>query len=419
MRIEEKTVCVIGTGRVGLPLCLYLAEIGFKVYGIDVNQQMIETIKNGQVPFVEEGAAEPLKKYLDVSFFPTTNISVVGKCKFIILTLGTPVDENMNPSMVQIDSALQAASKYFKPGQTLILRSTVSPGTTEYVMHFLNKIKGINVGKNFYLAFCPERIAEGKALEELREIPQIIGGIDKPSSQKALELFKKFGVKCWLTDAVSAELSKLFTNMYRYITFGIANEFMILAGKYNRDIYEIVNLVNKDYKRGGLAMPGLTAGACLFKDGFFLINDIPFSDLISTSWKLNEAVPLYLVGKVKEKMTLADKKTVILGAAFKANIDDVRESLSFKVKKGLERERAQVVFHDPLIKEYNSDLEKALKGAELIFVATPHDYYKKNLTPKVLKRLVKKNCLICDVWNIFKTDKIIFDLDSLSRKANN
>lgn len=413
MKNQEKTVCVIGTGRVGLPLCLYLSELGFKVYGIDVNQRLIETLKKGRLPFLEEGAGKLLKKHLRVNYFPTTDFSLVSQCGFVILTLGTPVDENMNPSMVQIDSALQASRKYFKPGQTLILRSTVSPGTTEYVMHFLNKISGIKVGKNFYLAFCPERIAEGKALEELKQIPQIIGGIDKNSTKKAHQFFKKFRVKCWLTDAISAELAKLFTNMYRYISFAIANEFMILAGKHNRDIYEIVNLVNRDYKRGGLGMPGLTAGACLFKDGFFLINDIPFIDLISTAWKVNEAVPLFLIGKIKEKMGLADRKAVILGAAFKANIDDIRESLSFKVKKALERERAKVVLHDPLIKEYDGDLDKVLKRADLVFIATAHDFYKKNLTVKKLQRLVKKNCLICDVWNIFGTDKVIFSLNSL------
>ncbi len=154
-KIQEKNVCVIGTGRVGLPLCLYLAEVGFKVYGVDVNERMIKTLEKGKVPFIEEGASPLLKKHIKINFFPTTDNSVVSKCSFVILTLGTPVDENMNPSMVQIDSALEASKKYFKPGQTLILRSTVSPGTTEYVMHFLNKIPGIKVGKNFYLAFCP------------------------------------------------------------------------------------------------------------------------------------------------------------------------------------------------------------------------------------------------------------------------
>jgi len=406
--MRQKRIAVLGIGRVGLPLALVLAKEGYQVFGIDINKELIKKLKKGLMPFMEKGGKKLLKQTVNKSFMPTREIKVISKCKYIILTLGTPVDENMNPSLEQIDQALESIGPYLKPNQVLILRSTVSPRTTEYVARLINKVKGLTIGENFYLAFCPERIAEGKAIKELYEIPQIIGGTDKKSAEKAAELFKVFKIKYWLTDAVSAELAKLFTNMYRYISFAIANEFMILADKHDRDIYEIVELVNKDYKRGGLALPGFTGGACLFKDGFFLIDDIPFTDLISTSWKINEAVPLFFVGDIRKKMKLADKKAVILGAAFKANIDDIRESLSFKVKKALEREGAKVVMHDPLVKQYKYDLDKTLKGASLVFIATKHDYYLKNLNIARIKKLAKKNCLICDVWNIFKTNKIIF-----------
>lgn len=398
--MKKINVAVIGIGRVGLPLALVFAKAGYKVFGIDTNLEIITKLKKGQMPFREKGANKLLQQQLNTNFIPTADKAVTSKCHYIILTLGTPVDENMNPSLVQIESAIKAIKPYLKPKQTLILRSTVSPGTTNYVANLL--------GKNVYLAFCPERIAEGKAIEELYEIPQIIGGINKASSQKATELFKVLPIKCFQTDPISAELTKLFTNMYRYISFAIANEFMILADKHNRDIYEIVNLVNNHYKRGGLALPGLTGGACLFKDGFFLINDIPFTDLISTSWKINESVPLFLIDCIRRRMSLAGKKTVILGAAFKANIDDPRESLSFKVKKALEREGAKVVMHDPLITKYKSDLDDVLHNANLVFIATKHDYYLKNLSRERIKNKASKNCLICDVWNIFSTNKIVF-----------
>lgn len=393
-------VAVVGSGRVGLPLALVFAQEGYQVFGVDTNLGLIAKLKSGRLPFREKGAAKLLKKHLNKNFFPTTSNTVIAKCQYIILTLGTPVDENMNPSLVQIETAFKTIKPYFKPGQTLILRSTVSPGTTQYVADF--------IGRKINLAFCPERIAEGKAIEELYQIPQIIGGINPESGRKAAELFKVLKIKCWQTDPVSAELAKLFTNMYRYISFAIANEFMILANKYNKDIYEIVNLVNRDYKRGGLSLPGLTGGACLFKDGFFLINDIPFVDLIATAWKINESIPLFFIDCIKKKMNLSGKKTVILGAAFKANIDDIRESLSFKVKKALERASAKVVIHDPLIPQYNFSLKTALTDANLVFIATKHDYYLKNLSLKIIKRLAAKNCLVCDVWNIFDTNKIIF-----------
>ena len=205
--------------------------------------------------------------------------------------------------------------------------------------------------------------------------------------------------------------------MYRYINFAIANEFMILAGNYNRDIYKIVELVNNKYKRGGLALPGLTGGPCLFKDGFFLVSDIPFADLIVTSWKINESVPLFLINKIKQRRKLEGKKAVVLGMAFKADIDDIRESLAFKVNKALERERAEVFLHDPYIPKYQADLKKTLKDADFVFIATNHTYYKK-MDIKELKKLVSKNCVICDVWNVFKTNRVIFTIKSLENYSN-
>lgn len=363
------------------------------------------------MPFMEEGAQVLLLKYIKKTFFPTTDFSNIAKAKVIILTLGTPVDENMNPSLVQIDKALETSRPYLKKDQLLILRSTVSPGTTQYVKSYLSEL-GFKIGINFFLAFCPERISEGRSLAELAQIPQIVGGIDRASTAKAADFFKSLDIEINTADAVSAELAKLFTNMYRYINFAIANEFMILAGNNHRDIYQIVDLVNKNYKRGGLALPGLTGGPCLFKDGFFLIGDVPFADLIATSWKINESIPLFLIKKVRERTKLESKKAVILGLAFKAEIDDIRESLAFKVKKALERERAKVFLHDPYVPGYQNNLDDVLKGADLIFLATNHNFYKK-LDITNVRKLVSKTCVVCDVWNIFKTNKIIFTVRSL------
>lgn len=408
---ENIVVSVVGIGRVGLPLALFLANKGHTVYGLDVDEAKVSVISKKQLPFMEEGAQELLDKYINKTFFATTDFGNLSKSKVIILTLGTPVDENMNPSLVQIDRALATARPYLKRGQLLILRSTVSPGTTEYVRSYLND-EGFKVGSDFFLAFCPERIAEGKSIQELAEIPQIIGGVDRTSTQKAAEFFKGLKIDVNRSDSVSAELAKLFTNMYRYINFAIANEFMILAGNNHRDIYRIVDLVNKNYKRGGLSLPGLTGGPCLFKDGFFLVGDVPFADLITTSWKINESIPLFLIKNVRDRIRLEGKKAVILGLAFKAGIDDTRESLAFKVKKALERERAKVFLHDPYVPGYQSNLDEILKDADLIFLATNHNYYKKLDIAKV-KKLVSKNCVICDVWNVFKTNKIIFTIKSL------
>ncbi len=410
--LKKEVIAIVGVGRVGLPLAIFLANKGYIVYGIDVDKEKVNYVSGGKMPFMEGGAKLLLKKFLNKTLFFSWDYSNIAKAKIIILTLGTPVDENMNPSLVQIDSAIKQSSPYFKEGQLLILRSTVSPGTTNYVKSYIEDLGKLTVGKNFFLAFCPERIAEGRSLEEIAEIPQIVGGVDRASTQKASEFFRSLKIEVNRGDNISAELAKLFTNMYRYINFAIANEFMILAGNYNKDIYKIVDLVNKNYKRGGLALPGLTGGPCLFKDGFFLVGDVPYSDLITTSWKINESIPLFLINQVRKRSKLEGKKAVILGLAFKSEIDDIRESLAFKVKKALERERAKVFLHDPYVPGYQNNLNETLKKADFIFVATNHVFYRKMDITKV-KKLVSDNCVICDVWNIFKTNRIIFTIKSL------
>jgi UDP-N-acetyl-D-mannosaminuronic acid dehydrogenase len=331
--------------------------------------------------------------------------------------LGTPVDENMNPDLSQIDRALNSIADQIRPGQTIILRSTVSPGTTQWVKAKLEDELGMQVGSDVFLAFCPERIAEGRALQELVTIPQIVGGVDEESSRRAREIFDALGIECHLTDDVSAELAKLFTNMYRYINFAVANEFMIIAGQWKRDINHIVSLVNQGYKRGGLALPGFSAGPCLFKDGFFLVNQIPFTELITTAWKINESVPLFLVAALAEKTALRNKRAVILGAAFKADSDDARQSLSFKVRKALMRERAQVQLHDPHIKGLDQDLADVLRGVDIVFVATNHSAYR-SIGLKGLREMVGRDCLVCDIWNIFDTERTVFSIDEALQPAD-
>jgi UDP-N-acetyl-D-mannosaminuronic acid dehydrogenase len=419
---KKTHIAVIGIGRVGLPLAIVLADKGFNVFGIGRDQKKMDFINSGKMPFMEKGAKSLLAKSVGKNFIATTDFSYIAKSDYIFLTLGTPIDENMNPVYDQIDSAINSIKEFLKPGQTLILRSTVSPKTTQYVKSIINEIKNIKVGQNFFLAFCPERIAEGKAIEEIVTVPQLIGGVDLKSSIKAELLFKSIGIKTLVSDDISVELAKLYTNMYRYINLAIANEFFVLSDSYNKDIHEIINLVNFGYSRGGLSLPGLTAGPCLFKDGFFLISDLPFGDLISTSWKINESIPLILVKKIRDEITLKNKKVAILGVAFKADIDDTRESLSFKIRKALLREQADVILHDPYVSNYvnqtvEKDAYKAIKDADVIIIATNHqEYYRLNLAK--LKRLAKRNCLISDIWNTLGTGKTQFYLKEVKAKRN-
>lgn len=402
-------IVVVGIGRVGLPLALVLAKEGFKVTGIDISEERLDSLKKGKIPFVEEGAGPLLKKFYNngfVALHESSLTQILPKMDAIILTLGTPMNDNFVPDVTQITGFLDKFSKYFHKRQLIILRSTVTPGTTEYIARFLKEGYGWEVGKNLFLAYCPERIAEGRAVEELYEIPQIIGTLDANSGKAAAKVFGKLTRKILYTDARSAELAKLYCNMYRYVDFAIGNEFMLIADAHQRDIYEILRLVNNGYKRGGLKGPGLTAGPCLVKDGFFLLDKSPFLDLVAAAWRINENIPGFLLNKIKNELgSLEGKKIALLGLAFKKNIDDLRYSLSIKLQNYLITEGAQVFAHDPLVQP--EPLDVCLKSADIVIVAVNHDVYLK-LKLSSIKKLVSKDCLICDIWNIFGTGKIVF-----------
>ncbi|MFH2021237.1 MAG: nucleotide sugar dehydrogenase [archaeon] len=409
MGISLDNVCVIGLGRVGLPLSLAIAEAGFKVFGHDIDESVVSQINQKKMPFREVNADILLKKHTNLNFFPSTDSSSMKNCAYIIICLGTPVDEHLNPDYSQINAILDLLKKNLSIGQTLIFRSTVAPGTTEFIKDNLERSTQLLCGKDFFMAFCPERIAEGNAIVEIKVVPQIIGGITQACSNKAKSFFDKITYECLVTDAKSAELAKLFTNMYRYINFAISNEFAIIASEHDRQIHEITHLVNHNYKRGGLPYPGFTAGPCLYKDGFFMLNNIPFAELITSSWRINEGLPNYLLQKIKKEYgSIKGKKAVILGLSFKKNHDDTRNSLSFKLKKSLIMEQCEVKLHDPFVKGYDQELSKVLEGAEIIIIATNHDIYK-SLSRKRLSELAN-NCIVCDIWNITGERKLIYDL---------
>lgn len=412
---ELGTIVMVGLGRVGLPLALAFLEKGSTVVGVDVDTKKLEQLQRGEMPFMERGAEPILRRWIQKRFTVTFDLQeAVSQASTIVLTLGTPVDEHMNPIFEQIEAALVKMTPFLKPGQLIVLRSTVYPGTTEYLKRFIERRTKLVVGESLFLAYCPERISEGNSLEELASIPQIVGTLDQESSLRAQTLFRHLTSKIIPSDARSAELAKLFCNMYRYIGFAIANEFMMIADNYERNIYEIIELVNKDYARGGLKKPGFAGGPCLYKDGFFLINDIPYNELISIAWKINETVPAYLINKIKTLLPLDGRKVAILGLAFKRDIDDSRNSLSYKAKKIFVKEGAQVFLHDPYLKPV--ELSVVLQDADVVLLAVNHQSYKE-LSLQKIAQWVKPDCLLCDIWNILGTNRIVFRIaDVVSSK---
>ena len=409
--MDNNKIAVFGVGRVGLPLALVLADKGYQVTGVDVDPYRIALLRHKIMPFLEEGAGPLLEKHSGKNFqiFSQEHTQrIIAENRIILITLGTPIDENFNPSHGEIENLMTKFSPFIKEGHLIILRSTISPGTTEKLVRQLEEQTKLKIGVNLFLAYCPERIAEGKSVEELSQIPQIIGAVDEKSAEAAAKVFSSVAPKILFTRPKSAELAKLFCNMYRYIDFAIGNEFMMIAEDYECDIYEVLNLVNNDYKRAGLKAPGLTAGPCLVKDGFFLIDKSPFMELVTAAWRLNENIPGYLLKRIKSHVpNLYRKKGVILGLAFKKNIDDTRYSLAPKIQRYLLAEGAIVATYDPYID--SQPLEDALKDAEVLVVGINHDNFK-DLSLEEISKFVLPSCLICDIWNIFGTGKIIFNL---------
>lgn len=418
--MENNNIAIFGVGRVGLPLALVLADKGFQLTGIDVDPYRISLLKHKIMPFLEENAQPLLEKHSGKNFqvFSQHHLGrIVSENQIVIITLGTPIDDTYSPNFSQIEDLLSAMSPYIKNGHLIIFRSTLSPGSTEQLARQLEEQTKLKLGETLFLAYCPERIAEGKSIEELGQIPQIIGSLDDSSAKKAAEIFEKIAPSILFTNPKAAELSKLFCNMYRYIDFAIGNEFMMIAESYGCDIYEVLNLVNKDYKRAGLKSPGLTAGPCLVKDGFFLIDKSPYMELVTAAWRLNENIPGYLLSRIKTQIGDLHKKNVaILGLAFKKNIDDIRYSLSPKLQRYFLAEGAKVSISDPYID--SQPINDALKDADILVIGVDHDNYKE-INFDLLKTLVSQDCLICDIWNIFGTGKIIFnikDVETIQKK---
>jgi UDP-N-acetyl-D-mannosaminuronic acid dehydrogenase len=408
-KAKKGKVVVVGVGRVGLPLALLLADRGFLVYGLDTDPRILKALRQRRMPFLEHGGQAMLDRHLGHRFIPTENVADAEKADVVILTLGTPLDEHMNPVISELERAVSQMLPFLHKGQLLILRGTVSPGTTNYFRRFLERHTRFRVGRDFGLAFCPERIAEGHALQELPEIPQLVGADDTTSRRRAEKFFRNITPHIQAGDTVSVELAKLFTNMYRYIDFAIANEFMIIAHQHDRKIHDILSLVNWKYKRGGLKQPGLTGGPCLYKDGFLLVGRSPFSELFTVSWKVNENVPAFLIEQIRTLIPLEGAKVAILGLAFKREIDDTRNSLSYKAKKIFVAAGANVFLHDPYVP--SQSLEKVLHGADVVFLAMNHRYYLRRR--KEIAKLSKRDAVVCDVWNSFLTGKIIYRVGDL------
>ena len=394
-------VSVVGLGRVGLPLALSFADRGLRVIGIDNDPTRLGAVREGRMPFAETGAEDLLERVIEGGRLSLSDrVADAAQATQIVITLGTPSFSHIEIDMRDIRSALDDLLGVLEPGHAVILRSTVAPGTTEFVAGYLAKHRGFDIGEDVFVAHAPERIAAGRFLEEIDTLPCIIGGVGARSGEVAAELFGVFGAPIVQTTPVPAELAKIWTNILRYTNFALPNLLMMDCEQAGANVFEVIDLINRDYPRGGIAQPGLTAGTCLRKDFAFSEERSHAPGMLLAVSRVNESVPLFLLEGMKRRLgALANLKVAVLGLAFKADTDDERDSLAHKLIRLLERELADVSVHDPHVQTPTVSLEDAIDNAGAVVMATNHAEFRDTDTLSLIGERAAGDCLVVDPWN--------------------
>lgn len=385
-------VCVVGgCGRVGLPLALVFASAGLRVGIYDINATAVEQVNSARMPFMEEGAPEILEAVAGERLIASTDVSIVARARWIVVIIGTPVDEHLNPAFNSIRRVMKDLSPHLSAGQCVILRSTIYPGTTERIGSLLE-----NDAPGVLLAFCPERVAQGRAIQELRTLPQIVAGYTPEAAASAMDLFGRIARSLIEMSPAEAELVKIFANAWRYIQFATANQFFMIASQQGLDFYRLHDALTRDYPRmAGLPTAGFAAGPCLFKDTMQLAaaHDNHFL-LGHAAMLVNEGLPNFVTQRIRERTTLADKTVGVLGMAFKAESDDPRESLAYKLRKLFEYEAAHTLCSDEYIADPSFvSAEELIRKSDIIVIGAPHHAYRDFSIPP--------EKLVVDVWNLY------------------
>jgi UDP-N-acetyl-D-mannosaminuronic acid dehydrogenase len=375
MKFESDVVIVGGCGHVGLPLGLACAERGLEVVLYDTNAAIVDVVNSGSMPFRESGAETLLPRVLESGLLrATTDPATIARGEHVVVVVGTPVDRYLSPDIDAVARAITPLCDYFRDGQLLILRSTVYPGVTKRVARFI-----AGLGRDIDVSFCPERIAEGQALNELNTLPQIVSGITVRAVERASALFRRLTPEIVELSPDEAELAKLYTNTWRYIKFAIANQLFMIANDSGLDYERIRQAVTYRYPRAAdLPRAGLAAGPCLLKDTMQIT---AFAEnrftLGHAAVMVNEGFPLYVLGKLEQRFDLSALTVGILGMAFKAGSDDTRDSLSYKLKRILAGKAARVLCADPLVTTDPDlvPLEYAVGESDLLIIAVAHCEY--------------------------------------------
>jgi UDP-N-acetyl-D-mannosaminuronic acid dehydrogenase len=388
-----------GGGHVGIPLVLAFAEAGMTVNINDRNEAVLATLRSGKLPFIEHGAAPLLSKALaNNRLIFTSSSSAISRRSPVIVTIGTPVDEFLNPVQKAVQDCIDALLPYLDDGQLLILRSTVYPGTTAWLDAYLKRL-----GRQLKVAFCPERVVQGNGIKELGAMPQIVSGMSKEAEDEAVALFQKIAPELVVIKPLEAEFAKLFSNAYRYIEFAATNQFYMIAKSAGADYHAITQAMKHNYPRlKTLPRPGFAAGPCLFKDTMqlaaFARNQF---GLGQAAMQVNEGLVLQLVDDLRRSYEISNMTIGLLGMAFKAEIDDTRASLSYKLKRTLQMFAREVLTTDPFVTTDPTLLpfNEVVKRSDMLILCTPHSAYADaDLDGKP----------VVDVWGFLKNANVVY-----------
>ena len=397
-RTADLTV-VGGAGHVGIPLVLALADAGLTVNVNDLNEAALATLSSGKLPFIEHGAAPLLAKALESQrLIFTSSPKEISRTGPVIVTIGTPVDEFLNPVQAEIQRCIDGLLPHVSDEQLLILRSTIYPGTTDWLQEYLSRL-----GRKNGLAFCPERVVQGFGVKELREMPQIISATTPEAEQQASALFRKIAPELVVVRPIEAEFAKLFNNAYRYIEFAATNQFYMIAKSAGADYQAVMRAMKQNYPRAkNFPGPGFSAGPCLFKDTMQLAayarNQF---GLGHAAMQVNEGFVLQLVDDLRRSYDVSKMTVGLLGMAFKAEIDDTRASLSYKLKRSLEMLAREVLTTDPFVTTDPAllPLEQVVARSDILILCTPHSVY---------ARADLKGKPVVDVWGFLKNANVVY-----------
>ena len=387
---NKSNISIIGgAGYVGFAIGLIFSSKGFKVSLIDKHKLNIKRINSGKIPFLEERSQKLLKTMIKKKrIYATNQLRKVIESKFIIVCIGTPINNKLNPNLRSFINFFYQLKKFLKKDQIIIIRSSIYPG-------ICNKIYRIIKSKCKNLSYCPERIVQGKAISELPKLPQLVSGKNKKAILESSKLFRKVCKKIIYTKVIEAELVKLFSNAYRYINFSISNQFYMICQNQNLNFFKIRDIMKDGYLRNSsIPMSGFTAGPCLLKDTMQLSSFYNHKFLLGHSaMSINEGIPKFIINKLEKKFNLKKKTVGVLGLAFKSETDDIRDSLSIKLLQLLKSKKVKTLQSDEYFKtKENIDKIDLIKKSDIIIVSTPHKAYKK------LK--IGKNKILVDIWGL-------------------